>query len=183
MNATTAPAEPRTLLSARSPEHAEIIREAVTMVLYVSVVEIAELAALPAEHVAGGHVDGPVGAELLAIIWGTAIGLAIAHWFAFRLAGRAFRGDRVTGLDTKVGLAQVGAAIFVALVSSLPVLLLNDVRAQIFTGWIPAVLIGSVGYLIARETGRSRMAAAAFGITALALGLLVAAVKSTLAGH
>jgi len=183
MTATTAPAAPRTLLSARSPEHAEIIREAVTMTLYVSVVDIAELAVLPAEHRSGGHVDGPVGAELLAIIWGTAIGLAIAHWFAFRLAGRAFRGDRVTGLDTKVGLAQVGAAVFVALVSSVPVLLFDDVGAQIVTGWIPAVLIGGVGYLIARETGRSRWSAAVYGLTALALGLLVAGVKSALAGH
>lgn len=179
----TAVAAPRTLIGAQSPEHAEIVREALTMVLYVSVVEIAELAVLPAEHRSGGQVDGTVGAELLAIIWGTAIGLAIAHWFAFRLAGRAFRGDRVTGLDTKIGLAQVGAAIFVALVSSLPVLLFNEVRAQMFTGWIPAFLIGVVGYLIARETGRSRFSAALYGVTALALGLLVASVKSALAGH
>jgi hypothetical protein len=179
----TAVAAPRTLLSARSPEHAEIIRETLTMVLYVSVVEIAELAALPAEHVAGGQVDGPAGVQLLAIIWGTAIGLAIAHWFAFRLAGHAFRGDRVTGLDTRIGLAQVGAAIFVALLSSLPILLFNEVRAQQFTGVVPAVLIGGVGYLIAREMGRGRWAAALYGGTALAVGLLVASVKSALAGH
>jgi hypothetical protein len=183
MNATTATAGPRTLLSARSPEHAEILREAVTMVLYVSVVEIAELAALPAQHVSGGQVDGVAGAQLLAIIWGTAVGLAIAHWFAFRLAARAFRGDRVTGLDTKIGLAQVGAAVFVAAVSSLPVLLLDEVRAQEFTGVVPAILIGVVGYLIARESGRSRWSAALYGGTALAVGLVVASVKSALAGH
>ncbi len=179
----TATAAPRTLLSAQSPEHAEILREAVTMVLYVSVVEIAELAALPETHVANGHVTGPVGSQLLAIIWGTAVGLAIAHWFAFRLAANAFRGDRVTGLDTKVGLAQMGAAMFVAAVSSLPVLLLDDVRAQEFTGVVPAVLIGIVGYLIARETGKNRFAAALYGGTALAVGLLVATVKGALAAH
>ena len=64
------------------------------MVLYVSVVEIAELAALPEAHFANGRVTGPVGAQLLAIVWGTAVGLAIAHWFAFRLAAPAFRGER-----------------------------------------------------------------------------------------
>ena len=179
----TATAAPRTLLSARSPEHAEILREAVTMVLYVSVVEIAELAALPEAHLSNGHVTGPVGAQLLAIIWGTAVGLAIAHWFAFRLAANAFRGDRVTGLDKQVGLAQIGAAMFVAAVSSLPVLLLDDVRAQEFTGVVPAVLIGIVGYLIARETGKSRFASALYGGTALAVGLLVATVKGALAAH
>jgi hypothetical protein len=180
---TATAATPRTLLTARSPEHAEILREAVTMVLYVSVVEIAELAALPAQHAAGGHVDGPVGAQLLAIIWGTAVGLAIAHWFAFRLAASAFRGDRVTGLDTRIGVAQVGAAVFVAAVSSLPVLFFDDVRAQEFTGVVPAILIGVVGYLIARESGRSRLAGALYGTTALVVGLLVATVKSALAGH
>jgi len=181
MSATTAARS--TLLSTQSPEHAEIVREALTMVLYVSVVEIAELAAVPEQHLSGGRVTGPVGASLLAIVWGTAVGLAIAHWFAFRLGGHAFRGDRVTGLDTKVGLAQVGAAMFVAAASSVPVLLFGDVREQEFTGFVPAVLIGIVGYLIARETGKGRLAAAAYGITALALGLLVATVKLALAAH
>src|SRR6266550_5092190 len=180
MTATAAPRS--TLLSTRSPEHAEIVREALTMVLYVSVVEIAELAALPETHVSG-HATGPVSSELLAIIWGTAVGLAVAHWFAFRLGGHAFRGDRVTGLDTKVGLAQIGAAMFVAAASSVPVLLFGDVREQEFTGFVPAVLIGIVGYLIARETGKNRIAAAVYGITALALGLLVATVKLALAAH
>src|SRR3954466_10752940 len=99
----------------------DVLREAVTMTLYVSVVLIAELAAIPETHFSHGRVTGAVGGQLLAIIWGTAVGLAIAHWFAFRLAGRAFRGDRVTGLDTRVGLAQIGGAMFVAVVSSLPV--------------------------------------------------------------
>src|SRR5262245_63395720 len=108
-------------------ERTEIFREAVTMVLYVSVVEIAELAAIPEEHFAGGHVTGAVGGKLLAIVWGTAVGLAIAHWFAFRLAAPAFRGERPTRLDTYVGLAQVGGAVFVAAMSSLPVLFFSDV--------------------------------------------------------
>ena len=180
MSSTTAARS--TLLSTQSPEHAEIVREALTMVLYVSVVEIAELAALPETHVSG-HATGPVSSELLAIIWGTAVGLAVAHWFAFRLGGHAFRGDRVTGLDTKVGLAQIGAAMFVAAASSVPVLLFGDVREQEFTGFVPALLIGIIGYLIARETGKNRIAAAVYGITALALGLLVATVKLALAAH
>jgi hypothetical protein len=164
-------------------ERMEIFREATVMVLYVSVVEIAELAALPEEHFADGHVTGATGAQLLALLWGTAIGLAIAHWFAFRFAAPAFRGDRVTSLDTRIGLAQVAGAIFVAAVSSLPVLFFSDVRAQEFTGDIPALLIGIVGYYIARATGKSRPAAAVYGVTALALGVLVALVKLKLAVH
>lgn len=153
------------------------------MTLYVSVVLIAELAAIPEKHFAHGRVTGAVGGQLLAIVWGTAVGLAAAHWFAFRLAAPAFRGERPTRLDTYIGLVQIGSAIFVAAVSSLPVLLLSDTHAQETTGDVPAALIGIIGYLIARATGRSRLAAVSYGATVLALGVLVALVKTRLAAH
>src|SRR5262249_20943610 len=105
------------------------------------------------------------------------------HWFAFRLAAPAFRGERPTRLDTYIGLAQVGGAMFVAALSSLPILLLSDVRAQETTGDVPAVLIGIIGYLVARNSGRTRLGSVFYGVTALALGVLVALVKSLLAAH
>jgi hypothetical protein len=165
-------------------EHrAHLVREAATMVLYVSVVEIAELAAIPEDHFAHGRVTGPVGGALLAIVWGTAVGLAIAHWFAFRVAAPAFRGESPTRLDAQIGLAQLAGAMFVAAISSLPVLLLNDVREQETTGDIPALIIGVIGYFIARAAGRGHLASIFYGITALALGVAVALVKVKLAAH
>ncbi len=153
------------------------------MVLYVSVVEIAELATLPEGHFSHGRVSGPVGTQLLAIVWGTAIGLAIAHWFAFRVAAPGFRGDRPTRHDTNIGLAQLAGAVLVAAISSVPVLLFSDVRAQETIGDVPAIIIGVIGYLVARATGRSRLPSVFYGITALALGIIVALVKSALAAH
>jgi hypothetical protein len=153
------------------------------MVLYVSVVEIAELAALPESRSGHGVVTGPAGTELLAIVWGTALGLALAHWFAFGVAAHGFRGDRPTGHDVRVGLVQVGAAIAVAAVSSLPVLLLSRAEARDTTGDVPAVIIGALGYVLARAAGNSRLAAAFLAVTALALGVLVALVKTRLAAH
>jgi hypothetical protein len=161
----------------------EVLREAATMVLYVSVVEIAEFAALPEDHFAHGRVTGPVGGQLLAILWGTAIGLAIAHWFAFRVAAPGFRGESPTGRDVRIGLAQLAGAVFVAAVSSLPVLFFSDVRAQETVGDVPAVIIGVIGYFVARASGKSRVPSAFYGLTALALGVVVALVKSTLAAH
>ena len=161
----------------------EILREAATMVLYVSVVEIAEFASLPEDHFSNGHVTGPVGGAILAILWGTAIGLAIAHWFAFRVAAPAFRGEGVTGRDVQIGFAQIGGAAFVAAVSSLPVLFFSDVRAQETVPDVPAALIGIVAYLIARAAGKSRLPAVFYGLTALAVGIVVALVKSALAAH
>jgi hypothetical protein len=166
-----------------SKERAEVVREATIMVLYVSVVEIAELAALPEHHFANGPVTGPVGAELLAILWGTATGLALAHWFAFGLAARALRGERPTSLDTVIGVAQVGAAMFVAAVSSLPVLFFPNARAQQTAGDVPALIVGVVAYILARHNGKSRWASVLFGAIALAAGVLVALAKSVLAAH
>jgi hypothetical protein len=153
------------------------------MILYVSVVEIAELAAVPESHVSFGLVTGPVGAQLLAIVWGTAVGLAVAHWFAFRLAAPAFRGERPSHHDAQIGLAQLAGAVLVAALSSLPVLLFSNVQAQEFTGDVPAVLVGVVGYLVARQIGSSRLVSFFLGLTALLLGVLVALVKSLLAAH
>jgi hypothetical protein len=164
-------------------ERAEVLREAATMVLYVSVVEIAELATLPESHFGNGRVTGPVGTQLLAIVWGTAVGLALAHWFAFRVAAPGFRGDRPTRRDARIGLGQLGGAAFVAAVSSLPVLFFSDVRAQETVGDAPAVIIGVVGYLVARAAGKSRVPSVLYGLTALALGVVVALFKSALAAH
>jgi len=170
-------------VSLPSEARPEVLREAVTMTLYVSVVLIAELAAIPEKHFADGRVTGAVGEQLLAIVWGTAVGLAVAHWFAFGLAAPAFRGQRPSRLDTLIGFSQVGSAIFVACVSSLPVLFLSDAHAQETTGDVPALLIGVAGYLLARATGRSRVASISYGVTALSLGVLVALIKTRLAAH
>ncbi|HKC26859.1 MAG TPA: hypothetical protein VKB75_02500 [Jatrophihabitans sp.] len=165
-------------------EHrSELFREATVMVLYVAVVEIAELAALPEGHYSDGRVTGPAGSTMLAIVWGTAVGLALAHWFAFQLAAPAFRGDRPTRVDWQIGSAQLAGAAFVAVLSSLPVLFFSDLRAQEFIGDVPAALIGAVGYLVARRAGFAVLPAVFFAITAIALGILVALVKTKIAAH
>ncbi len=161
----------------------ELWREATVMVLYVSVVEIAELAALPEQHYANGHVEGVIDGALLAVIWGTAIGLALAHWFAFGIAAPGLRGARPTRHHLTAGLAQFGGAAFVAAVSSLPVLFLTDDAALETIGEIPAGIIGVIAYFVARATGRKRLPSIIYGITALALGVVVALVKYQLGGH
>jgi hypothetical protein len=153
------------------------------MVLYVAVVEIGELSALPERHDSNGVISGPTGAALLAIIWGTAIGLALAHWFAFQLAAPAFRGSRPRRADWQIGAAQVAGAAFVAVLSSLPVLFFTDVRAQETVGDMPAALIGVVSYLIARRSRLSVVPSVILAVAALAVGVLIAVVKTRIAAH
>lgn len=170
-------------LAAGSDARAELFREAVTMVLYISIVEIAELAAIPESHFANGTVTGPVDEQLLGILWGTAVGLALAHWVAFQFAAPVFRGDRPSSRAASILLVQLGGAALVAAVSSAPVLFLSDLRSQETTGYVPAVLIGIVAYVIGRSSGRPRGAALLYGVTAVCVGILVAFVKSVLASY
>lgn len=160
-----------------------MLREAVIMMLYVSIVEIAELASLPATHVARGRLVGPAESDLLAIIWGTAVGLAAAHWFAFRIAAAGFKGRRPTRLDTWIGLAQVGAAALVAVLSSLPILVLSDVDARHTVAYIPATIIGVIGVVLGRAGGRSWLRSIVYGIVALVGGIAVALLKQALSAH
>jgi hypothetical protein len=57
----------------------ELRKEAYTMALYVAICLLAAFTALPGTST---H------AHLTRIIWGATVGLAVAHWFAFRVSAR-----------------------------------------------------------------------------------------------
>ena len=67
-----------------------LFREAAVMGLYVAIVLLAAVVALP-DHGGSGRVLEDDHPPLLEIIWGSAIGLALAHWFAFRLTAIGFK--------------------------------------------------------------------------------------------
>jgi hypothetical protein len=154
-----------------------------TMVLYVSVILLAELAVLPAGR---GDDDGPVhglhGRELVAIVWATTLGVTIAHWFAFRLAAVGFSAGRLSR-DLAIGKSEVAGAVFVAALSSLPVLVFSDETEQRLVPFVPALIVGAVGYVLARTCGRSRLASLVLAGIALVVRLAVASVKYRVSGH
>jgi hypothetical protein len=159
-------------------ERQRIWQEATTMTLYVSVVLLATLTALPA-----GHGQGPIGIELIAIVWGTTIGLALAHAFAFRVAMQGFGGGRLRGQDLMEIVAEVAGAAFVAAVATVPVLLFSSDVEQRVVPFVLALIMGSIGYLVERANGRTHMAALLFGVVTLFVGLFVAEVKNLFSGH
>jgi hypothetical protein len=154
------------------------------MTLYVSVVLLAELTALPAgrDH-ASEPVHGPVGIELLAILWGTTIGLALAHGFAFKVATQGLGEGRLRDQALKEALAEIAGAAVVAALASLPVLVFGPEKEQKVVLFVLAMIIGGVGYLVERANGRTRTASLIFGVITLFLGLVVAGAKGLLSGH
>jgi hypothetical protein len=144
------------------------------MGLYVSITLIAALTLATGDHTP--EVD------VLAIVWGTTVGLALAHWFAFVLAARIV-GPAPDG--TPVGrqlVVQLGAALAVAVIASVPVLLLPDDLERAGARFAAAGCIAVVAFVGSRSFGASKRRSLGAAVVALALGLLVAGIKQAL-GH
>jgi hypothetical protein len=140
------------------------------MGLYVSITLLGTLTVTSSEH-------GPQH-EVLKIIWGTTVGLALAHWFAFSLAARLV--DPAAGDDEVVKralIAQVCGAGFVAIVCTLAVLVLPEEWERAGARFAAAACIGVVTHGKLRAYGASHRRALAAGAIALVVGLAVAGVK------
>jgi hypothetical protein len=154
----------------------EVGLESSTMVLYVSVVLLAALVAI---DTSGDMSD----AELLGLIWGTTLGLALAHFFAFRVSSHLVRGSRFHRRDAELAVAQLGGAVAVAVLCSIPVVLFSRASEYDVVRLELALLLGIAGYASGRTGGASRSRSLATGAVVLVLGVTVALVKNMLAGH
>lgn len=157
------------------PAPTEAVREAVTMALYVGVVLAAEFVAV--EELA---VDEP---STVAVIWGTALGVALAHVFAFNLAARLFAGGRLARGTRTAIWAQLASAAAVAFVVTIPFFFLALGPALDVSGFLLAALIGVTAYLASREAGAGRIRSLVDGLIALAVATAVVSVKVGLTGH
>jgi hypothetical protein len=145
------------------------------MALYVCIVLAAEFAA--AAELA---VDEP---STIGVIWGTALGVALAHVFAFNLAARLFAGGRVSRDTRRAAWAQLASAAAVSAVVSLPFLFFSLGPAVEASGFVLAALIGVTAYVASREAGAGRVRSLVDGALALAIAIAVVSVKVGLSGH
>ena len=106
-------------------------REVATVAFYVSVTLAAELAAASSDESK---------AVLIGALWGTAVGLALAHWYAQTITAAIARGA-FHGSDAAEGLREVGAAVGVAFVLTLPFLAFATPAALVLSRW--GVVIGT----------------------------------------
>jgi hypothetical protein len=148
-----------------------VVRDATAMMLYVSVVLLAELVSLP---------QGVVGWELVAIVWGTAIGLVIAHAFAFQVATHGMSGGWLRGDDRLEVVLELAGVAVVAALASVPVVLFGDSVQHSGVTFAVSVTIGAIAYFVERLNNHSRTASLAFGSLALLVAMLVAALKAVL---
>jgi hypothetical protein len=156
-------------------DEVELRKEAFTMALYVAICLLAALAAVE-EETAQDHV--------FEIVWGTTIGLAVAHWFAFRVSARLVAAGTVRRHDALSALAQLVGALAVALLATVAALILPTSAAEIdVVVFVLACFIALVGYAVARSSGANWGRSIAYGVTLLFVAGFVVVVKIALTGH
>jgi hypothetical protein len=159
--------------SATPQRVSEPIREAVTMTLYVCVVLVAEFVTV------GQELESERAA--VGVIWGTTVGLALAHVFAFNLAARLLVPEAGDQQTRAAAWAQLGAAAVVAAVVSLPLLVWSLETALDVGASLAAALVGLTAYLAARNAGAGRFRAIVEGAVVLAIAAALVGVKAWLA--
>jgi hypothetical protein len=159
-----------------SHEHlTELRKEGYTTALYVAICLLAALIALPETGDARAHV--------IRIIWGVTIGLAVAHWFAFRVSARLVGAGAISARDVGSAATQLAAAAAVALLASIPVFLFAESAELAAVELLLAAFIGLVGFAVARGAGATRTRALFYAVSVLVIALVIAGLKNGLAGH
>lgn len=154
----------------------EIVKEAMTMALYVAICLLAALAV-------AAEADVDHRRTVLAVIWGTSLGLAVAHWFAFRLSTRIVAAGAVPRSEAELAVAQLFGSVAVAVLATIPALLVDGPDAEFSaTGWILVAFIALVGFFVARGSGASAVRSIVYGVTVTIVAAAVVLVKNAL-GH
>jgi hypothetical protein len=160
--------------SAEVREHRiELRKEALTMALYVAICLMAALLAIPETAIEHSNVLG--------LIWGITLGLALAHWFAFRVSARMVGSGSIHSSDLQLVAAQLLAAAGVAFVASMTALVLPDAVEFEGAELLLAGLIALIGFGVAR--GASRFRAVVYAVLVLVGAVAIAVLKNLLAGH
>lgn len=162
--------------TADAEHRGNLAREFFASALYVAMVLLAALIALPKDRL-------PADSAVVATLFGTATGLVVAHFVAFRLAAHM---TSEAGLAPAEVLQEAGAGLaaglLVASLAALPYLVWNADEALIATLITLAMLPTFTGVAIARLRGRSWAVAAIAGAIALALAMGAVLAKHLL-GH
>lgn len=157
-------------LADRTRQDLGLRREAEMMGLYVSLTLLAVL-------LTGSDLDAHTKLDVLWIVWGTTIGLAIAHWFAMVLSVRLVRDPHVHHTPVEMLLSQLLMAMVLALSATAVVLVLPERFDRLGARVTAASFIGVIVYVESRAGGRTSRHAARLGVSVLAIAYSIAALK------
>jgi hypothetical protein len=153
-----------------------VVREFVSSALYLAIVLLGVLVALPREELASR-------AGMVGLVLGTSLGLLLAHWLAFRLASHltAPRGVAMGEAAQEAGAGAAGG-LGVALLASAPFAVLDGDSALTASLVVLAVLPAVTGAAVARLRGAGLLGSVVTGLVVALLAGAVVVVK-VVTGH
>lgn len=152
-------------------------REFVSAALYMTLVLMAVLIALPNDRV-------PESWGVLTLLLGTAVGLMLAHWIAFRWAAHLAEDTGISPASAaREAGAQVGGGVAAAVVAGVPLLVLDGDAAITASLVLLSGVLGLTGLRIGRLRGWSWPTSIVAAVVVLAVALAVVGVKAALGGH
>ena len=122
----------------------ELVREAMTMALYLSLSLLAVLVTLPRND----NDPAPVKASMILLV--TALGLLLAHHLAFRMSSRLVNEGLLDDESVEALKAQALGGLPVAVGAALPVLILGEWPGEEVSEFLLVAFVALVGYRSAR---------------------------------
>lgn len=152
-------------------ERLEVIREGVTMALYVSLSQLAVMAALPTQKASQDST-------LWLTVALTTVGLVLAHQVAFRMSSRLVApGSRLEPLAPRLLRAQLLGGAAVTALAAVPILIFGPAAYRWSMGLL-LLFVMIVGYLVARSAPYSRVRSLLYVLVVALTVVLVLGVKS-----
>lgn len=115
--------------------------------------------------------------DVLVIVWGTTIGLALTHWFALELSIRLIDDPTYAYKPLDLLVAHLAMAFLVALVASVTVLALSDDFDRLGARVTAATFLGALVAVESRAGGSTWRRSAVLTVVALGIGVTIATVK------
>ena len=152
-------------------ERTEVWREGITMALYISLSQLAVMAALPSQNSGSGQ-------QLALTVALTSLGLVIAHQVAFRMSSRLVApGSTLEPLAPRILRAQMIGGGSVTVLAVVPIILFGT-GAYVWSIGLLLAFVMLVGYAVARSTPRSRAQSLLYVVYIAVVVIAVLAVKS-----
>jgi len=157
-----------------SAQRAILFREALASGLYVAIVLVGAVVAVPVASLPGDL-------QMALLVLGSAVGLVLAHWFAFRLASHLAEAGWRSRDAVEEGVAQLVGGLVVATVAALPFVILSGATARAVSLGLLLAMPGVAGAMVLRQRGRSWPASVVAGLVESGLAGVIVWLKLALA--
>jgi len=157
-------------LLSRTRRDLALRRESDLMGVYASITLLAALTA-GADHSSQSQVG------VLEVVWGTTVGLALAHWFALVLSAYLVRDPDLHHTPMEVFSSQLLVAAGICLAATVVVLLLPVDVERLGARLTAACFLGGLVVVEARVGGTALPKSLGYGVTALLCAVAVATAK------